>query len=109
MRLLIISQYFWPENFRINDLAAGLAERGHDVTVLTGLPNYPEGHVFPGYWNPRRWNESHEGVRIVRVPIVPRGNARSLPLTVNYMSFALSAAVLAPIRCRQKFDVIFVY
>ena len=43
MRILIVTQYFWPENFRINDLAVGLKEKGHTVTVLTGIPNYPEG------------------------------------------------------------------
>lgn len=49
MHILIVSQYFWPENFRINDLALGLQERGHQVTVLTGIPNYPNGSVFDGY------------------------------------------------------------
>ena len=46
MRLLVVSQYFWPENFRINDLVGELLRRGHQVTVLTGLPNYPDGKVF---------------------------------------------------------------
>ena len=49
MKLLILSQYFWPENFRINDVAEGLASRGHSVTVYTALPNYPAGKFFPGY------------------------------------------------------------
>jgi len=49
MNILIITQYFWPENFRINDLALGLKAKGHQVTVLTGVPNYPDGHFFQGY------------------------------------------------------------
>jgi len=49
MKVLIITQYFWPESFRINDLAKGLAAKGHQVTVLTGKPNYPDGKFFPGY------------------------------------------------------------
>ena len=49
MKLLILSQYFWPENFRINDVVEGLTERGHAVTVYTGLPNYPGGRYFAGY------------------------------------------------------------
>ena len=47
MRILIVSQYFWPESFLVNDLAVGLREKGHQVTVLTGIPNYPEGSFFP--------------------------------------------------------------
>jgi hypothetical protein len=49
MRILIISQYFWPENFRINDIALGLKDKGHEVVVLSGIPNYPEGNFFEGY------------------------------------------------------------
>ncbi|MFN5226495.1 MAG: glycosyltransferase WbuB, partial [Bacteroidota bacterium] len=49
MHILIVSQYFWPEQFRINDIALGLKEKGNEVTVLTSIPNYPEGKFFPGY------------------------------------------------------------
>jgi hypothetical protein len=49
MRILIISQYFWPENFRINDLCLALKERGHEVAILTGKPNYPKGSFYEGY------------------------------------------------------------
>jgi colanic acid biosynthesis glycosyl transferase WcaI len=49
VKILIVAQYFWPENFRINDLALGLRDRGHEVTVYTGKPNYPEGRFYPGY------------------------------------------------------------
>lgn len=49
MRILIVSQYFWPETFRINDLVKELVERGHDVSVLTGKPNYPQGKIYKGY------------------------------------------------------------
>ena len=49
MRILVISQYFYPENFRINDLCQGLKEKGHEITVLTGIPNYPKGKFFKGY------------------------------------------------------------
>lgn len=109
MRLLIVSQYFWPENFRINDLAAEFARKGHEVTVLTGWPNYPDGKVFGAY----RQNPSHyavfEGVRIVRVPLWPRGRG-GVHLILNYLSFALSASVLGLWRLRgQKFDSILVY
>lgn len=108
MHILIISQYFWPENFRINDLAQGFIERGHKVTVLTGSPNYPGGKFFTGYGFFNR-QEEYQGVRVVRVPLISRGNGMSLRLIANFLSFALSASILGPILCRQKFDLIFVF
>ena len=108
MKVLIVSQYFWPENFRINDLAAGLVERGHEVTVLTGIPNYPQEEFFPGYGCFKKTREEYKGVRILRVPLLPRGNGSGLRLALNYLSFALSACLLAPFLCRGKFDLIFV-
>lgn len=109
MRLLIVSQYFWPENFRINDLVADMVGRGHDVTVLTGQPNYPSGRFFPGYgwWKPQ--TERYQGARVVRVPLVPRGSARRARLALNYLSFAAFGALGAWLRLRGKFDAIFVF
>ena len=109
MKILIISQYFWPENFRINDLSVGLVERGHQVTVLTGRPNYPSGRLFSGYglFNKRR--EAYKGICILRVPLVPRGNGSGVRLALNYLSFAFFATILLPLFCREKFDVIFVF
>ena len=93
MRILLVSQYFWPENFRINDLASELVSRGHTVTVLTGLPNYPDGKIFGEYTNcPRRFS-SYNGVEIVRVPIFPRGEG-DFRLLINYLSYVVSAGVL---------------
>ncbi len=74
MKVLIISQYFWPENFRINDLATGLEERGHGVTVLAGLPKYTQGSFFDGYGITGPYTEDMDGVRVVRVAMVPRGH-----------------------------------
>lgn len=109
MKVLIVSQYFWPENFRINDLAAGLVERGHAVTVLTGIPNYPGGKFFSGYSWCKKTREKYQGVRILRVPLLPRGNGSGVKLALNYLSFAFSACFLAPFLCRGKFDLIFVF
>lgn len=109
MRVLIVSQYFWPEDFRVNDLAVGLVERGHDVTVLTGIPNYPQGRFFLGYGLFKRTREAYRGVRICRVPLVPRGEGSGLRLAINYLSFALSATLLSPFRCHGPFDLIVVY
>ena len=107
MRVLIVSQYFWPEEFRINDLAEGLVERGHEVTVLTGCPNYPGGHLFKGYGLFNK-QESHNGVKIIRVPLIPRGSGSSVRLALNYLSFMISATILAPLLCRGPIDLIFV-
>lgn len=109
MRILIVSQYFWPESFRVNDLAAVLKDRGHEVSVLTGMPNYPSGQLFPGY---RRWlvkKEGYHGIPIYRVPLIPRGKGRSWRLALNFLSFAVTASLLGPLLCRGKYDVIFTY
>lgn len=109
MRILVVSQYFWPEEFRINDLALGLAERGHTVTVLTGKPNYPSGRFFPGYGFFGRRREDYRGIEILRVPLVPRGHGGAVRLALNYLSFAMIASVLAPLRCRESYDAILVF
>jgi colanic acid biosynthesis glycosyl transferase WcaI len=109
LRILVVSQVFWPENFRINDLAIELAGRGHEVTVLTGVPNYPGGKVYPEYAKDPRAFGRLQHVEVVRVPIVTRGSHRAR-LILNYLSFAASAAVLGAWRLRGRgFDVIFVY
>jgi glycosyltransferase involved in cell wall biosynthesis len=109
MRVLIVTQYFWPENSRINDVALGLRERGHEVTVYTGKPNYPDGHFFPGYGAFSRSRETFQGIPILRVPLVPRGAGGSVRLALNFLSFALTASLAAPFRCRGGFDAILVY
>ncbi|NTV94176.1 MAG: glycosyltransferase family 4 protein [Thiobacillus sp.] len=110
MRILLLSQYFWPENFRINELAATLQAMGMQVTVLTGKPNYPEGNIYPGY---KAWgvgHDYHNGSRLVRLPLIPRGGSSSWRLALNYLSFVLSGCALAPTAMRgQKFDLVFVY
>lgn len=109
LRVLIVSQYFWPENMRINDLAEGLVQRGHAVTVLTGWPNYPEGRVFEDYRQSPDEYEVYRGAEIVRVPFIPRGR-RSITLVLNYVSFFVSGSVWGSWKLRgREFDAIFVY
>ena len=109
MNVLIVTQYFYPENFRVNDLAAWLAERGHEVTVLTGVPNYPSGRYFSGYGIFQRRMETWNGVSIVRVPQVPRGSGGPIRLALNYLSFAFMASLLGVLRLGRNYDVIFVH
>lgn len=109
MRLLILSQYFWPEDFRINDLARSL--RGHDVdtTVLTGKPNYPKGEIYNGYRAAGLQRELLDGMPVLRVPMLARGRS-GLRLALNYLSFVVSGIAFGPFLLRKKqFDAIFVY
>lgn len=109
MQLLVVTQYFWPENFRINDLVSELALRGHSVTVLTGHPNYPTGQIFSEFQMNRQRFDSFNGASIVRVPLIPRGQG-GVRLVLNYLSFAASASLLGSWKLRgRKFDTIFVY
>lgn len=87
--ILVVSQYFHPEEFRINDICREWAQRGHEVTVVTGIPNYPQGRFYKGYGLFRRRREEHGGIHIVRLPIVPRGRCAAM-LALNYLSFVVS-------------------
>lgn len=109
MRLLVVTQYFWPENFRINDLVNELVRRGHHVSVLTGVPNYPDGQVFPSFLKDSSRFASYEGAHIHRVPMLPRGKG-GFRLLLNYLSFALSASTVGVWKLRgQQYDAIFAY
>jgi glycosyltransferase involved in cell wall biosynthesis len=111
MRVLIVSQYFWPESFRINEVVESLRQAGCDVAVLTGQPNYPDGKIYPGY---RAWSSGgHEhvgGYTIYRVAIFPRGSGKGWRLALNYLSFVVSASLRGRWLLRgHRFDVILVY
>jgi glycosyltransferase involved in cell wall biosynthesis len=109
MHILIVSQYFWPENFRINDLAEGLVARGHRVSVLTGLPNYPCGRFAQGYSWRGPYRETRQEMNIIRMPLFPRGNGRFGALILNYLSFMVTATLLCFWRCRDRYDAILVF
>lgn len=105
----MVSQYFWPENFRINDLVQEWTARGHQVTVLTGRPNYPGGKIFPEFLQDTAGFARFYGVQVHRVPMLARASG-SLRLILNYLSFALGAGLFGPWKLRGHYpDVIFVY
>ena len=108
MRILIISQYFYPENFRINDLCIGLKEQGHTLSVLTSKPNYPNGKFFNGYNFFNKTKELYKGIEIYRSPIIPRGNGSGFRLFINYTSFVFFGIIRA-LFINKKFDRVFVY
>lgn len=109
IHVLVITQYFWPENFRINELVSELSKEGYELTILTGKPNYPEGIIHKEYLGEPQKYLSYQGVPIVRVPIYPRGSGK-ISLILNYISFVISASILGVYRLRKKhFDLIFVF
>lgn len=106
--ILIISQYFYPEQFRINDLALEMKGYGHDVTVLTGLPNYPKGEYFEGYSKNKNCDEVWNGIPIYRCNLEARKTG-SVNLFKNYMSFVYEAEKKLKDLGKKHFDLIYVF
>lgn len=110
MKLLVVSQYFWPESFRINEVVRSLAECGHEVEVLTGKPNYPDGSIFPGYSAWGCSQEQWEGLTVYRLPLISRGRKSVARLALNYFSFIFFGLLFAPWQLGGRhYDAIFVY
>lgn len=107
MKILVVSQYFYPEQMRINDIVERLVKEGNEVTVLTGLPNYPEGKVYKGYESKEKRSEEIFGAKVIRCPLVPRGN-NIIMLALNYITFAFFSCLKAR-SIERDFDVIYVY
>ncbi|WP_423736769.1 glycosyltransferase family 4 protein [Chitinophaga caseinilytica] len=109
-RILIITNHFFPEEFKVNDVAFSLAGKGHSITVITGLPNYPKGKIFPGYGVFSKSRETINGVRVIRLPLIPRGNGKALRLLMNYTSYLVSLLGYTAVSgWRKKYDAIFVH
>ena len=109
MKILIISQYFWPENFRINELCEELIKLGHEITILTGYPNYPNGKFFKDFTRDSGKFSNYKGAKIVRVPIFPRLNNK-FNLIINYFSFLFSSIFFGYFKLRnKKFDILFTF
>lgn len=110
MKVLIVTQYFYPENFKSNDMAFELQKRGHDVSVLTGFPNYPEGKIFSGYGFFKKRFEIIEGVKVYRSLLIPRGKGGGVRLLLNYFSWAFFASLRALVLSfKHKYDSIIVH
>lgn len=109
MDILIVSQYFWPEEFVVNSLALDLKARGHKVKVITGLPNYPKGVLNQGYSLLRGpWYEEYQGIPIYRIPLLPRKSG-FVNLALNYLSFVLSGITFGLFRLTGPADIIFCF
>ena len=111
MRILLLSQYFWPEPFLVNDVVRNLVEQGHDVVVATGKPNYPDGDIYDGYSAKGLQRELYLGaVDVVRIPLHVRGKGGALNLALNYLSFVFFGLVFFPWLLRKReFDAVLVF
>jgi len=109
MRVLLLSQWYAPEpEIKVHLLAKGLVLRGHQVTSITGFPNYPQGRVYPGYRQRFRQWEEMDGVRVLRLPLYPSHDQSAVRRSLNYLSFAASASLFGPVLCGLV-DVMWVY
>ncbi len=110
MKILIVTQYFYPENFKSNDMAFELQKRGHNITVLTGIPNYPEGDIYEGYSFSKNREQLVDGVKIIRALLLPRGKGGGIRLFLNYFSWAFFASLKArKLSSKEKYDAVIVH
>ncbi len=108
-KVLVVCQHFWPESFRINDIADFLVEKDCEVEVLCGRPNYPSGKFFSGYtfWNKSK--EIHNGAEIHRSLEIPRGNNSNVRILINYISFPFFSLFHVPRLLTKHYDYILLY
>lgn len=107
MKILVICQYYYPEPFRINEICEEMVKKGNEVTVLTGLPNYPEGKVYKEYKFLKRRKENINGVNVIRSFEIGRRKGIFFR-ALNYASFMISASIKA-FFIKEKFDIVYVY
>lgn len=108
-KVLVVSQHFWPESFRINDVCDFMIDNGYVIEVLCGLPNYPKGKLFEGYSLLYNKKQIHNGVEIHRAFEIPRGNNSSIRIFLNYISFPIASLFHLPRLLFKKYDKILLY
>ena len=106
MKILVVCQYYYPEPFRHPDICEELVKRGHEVTVVTGLPNYPMGEIYKGYQNGEKRDEVLNGVKVHRCYTIGRKQG-ALYRFLNYYSYALSSTRYIK-KIKEEYDVVFV-
>jgi glycosyltransferase involved in cell wall biosynthesis len=110
LRICIFTNHFYPENFKVNDIAFEFAQKGYEVTVITAIPDYPQGRFYDGYSLFKRRKEIVNEVQIIRLPIIPRRKGRKIELILNYVSYFISALVFSFFHSYiSKYDVVFVH
>jgi colanic acid biosynthesis glycosyl transferase WcaI len=109
VNILIVTPHFYPENFRINDFAIEYNKRGHHISVLTAIPDYPKGKFYDGYGVFKNNRETYNGIEIYRAPLIPRGSGSNLRLALNYISFVIGGIFTSLFMLKNEFDLIFVF
>lgn len=110
MKICIFTNHFYPEDFKVNDIAFELAKLGYEVTVLTAIPDYPKGKFYEGYSLFKRRRENINGVNVIRLPIIPRGKGGAIRLVLNYISYYFCLSVFSFFHSfKHKYDRIFVH
>jgi len=110
MKIIIFTQHFWPENFRINNIAEYLSKKSiiKKLSVFTAKPNYPKGKIFKGFKKFSFEQNKKKKIKIYRTQIIPRGKAKSINLILNYMSYVFSSLINL-VRIKDNYDIVFVY
>lgn len=110
LRVCIFTNHFYPENFKVNDIAFELAQRDYSITVITAIPDYPQGKYYKGYSLFHRSREIIKGVRVIRLPIIPRRKGTSINIILNYISYFFSVLLFIYFHSFTfNYDAIFVH
>ncbi len=110
MKICIFTNHFYPEDFKVNDIAFELAKLGYEVTVLTAIPDYPKGKFYDGYSLFKRRHEIVNGVNVIRLPIIPRGKGGAIRLVLNYLSYYFCLSIFTFFHSfKHKYDRVFVH
>ena len=106
MKILVVCQYYHPEPFRISDICEELTKQGHEIFVITGIPNYPMGVIYPGYEKGQKRDEIINGVKVHRCFTIGRKSG-IIKRILNYYSYAISSTLYAS-KIRDEFDLVIV-
>jgi glycosyltransferase involved in cell wall biosynthesis len=105
----MFTTYFYPESFKGNDIAFDLSKRGYEITVITSIPNYPQGRYYEGYTLTKRRNEIINNVKVIRLPVIPRGSGKKIELMLNYFSYLVTSVCFTWFfSLIRHFDIVFV-
>ena len=111
-RILIYTNHYFPEQFKINEIVDWLSEKEHHIRVITGLPNYPSGKIYKGYYPyNKRKNLDNQDIIVNRLLLIPRGKGRSIMLVMNYITYFISCLLFTVYISifKRKYDIIFVH
>ncbi|GHV73877.1 glycosyltransferase WbuB [Spirochaetia bacterium] len=110
MKICVFTNHFFPEDFKVNDIVFEFAKKGYEITVITAIPDYPQGSYYDGYSLFRRRKEIVNGVKVIRLPIIPRGKGKPVNMVLNYISYFIASLLFTFFHARtNKYDAVFVH